>query len=129
MCCFNAGLMYYTNDWLAYYVTNPEIWLCYRENPGVHTSHISKLMGQNWRQLTAEEQQPYRYKLHIEFSYSVILGFESFLDIQDFKIYISTFTFQHYIILKSKTLNCEIQLKVFPLVDIAFRLENDVRLK
>ncbi|KAI0213310.1 hypothetical protein LSAT2_001657 [Lamellibrachia satsuma] len=30
------------------------------ENPGVHTSHISKLMGHDWRQLSPTQQQPYR---------------------------------------------------------------------
>ena len=34
----------------------------FRENPGVPTSHISKLMGQHWRNLRPSEQQPYRYR-------------------------------------------------------------------
>ncbi|KAL3872565.1 hypothetical protein ACJMK2_035783 [Sinanodonta woodiana] len=29
-------------------------------NPGVHTSHISKMMGHVWRNMTAEEQKPYK---------------------------------------------------------------------
>ncbi|CAC5387387.1 unnamed protein product [Mytilus coruscus] len=31
-------------------------------NPGVHTSHISKMMGHAWRQMTSDDQFPYREK-------------------------------------------------------------------
>ncbi|XP_050406293.1 uncharacterized protein LOC126821827 [Patella vulgata] len=31
-------------------------------NPGVHTSHISKMMGQTWRSMSSECQQPYKDK-------------------------------------------------------------------
>ena len=29
-------------------------------NPGVHTSHISKMMGHAWRSMPAEKQLPYK---------------------------------------------------------------------
>ncbi|XP_061163782.1 uncharacterized protein LOC133172941 isoform X1 [Saccostrea echinata] len=29
-------------------------------NPGVHTSHISKILGHTWRNMSAEEQKPYK---------------------------------------------------------------------
>ncbi|XP_064602623.1 uncharacterized protein LOC135468350 isoform X2 [Liolophura sinensis] len=31
-------------------------------NPGVHTSHISKMMGHTWRNMLEEEQRPYKEK-------------------------------------------------------------------
>ncbi|KAL5009021.1 hypothetical protein ScPMuIL_014602 [Solemya velum] len=31
-------------------------------NPGVHTSHISKMMGHAWRNMSEDEQQPYKDK-------------------------------------------------------------------
>ncbi|ESO86145.1 hypothetical protein LOTGIDRAFT_235519 [Lottia gigantea] len=34
-------------------------------NPGVHTSHISKLMGQSWRNMSDEAQQPYKDKAQL----------------------------------------------------------------
>ncbi|CAL1538063.1 unnamed protein product, partial [Lymnaea stagnalis] len=30
-----------------------------KENPGLQASNISKMMGQAWRGMTAEQQQPY----------------------------------------------------------------------
>lgn len=29
-------------------------------NPGVHTSHISKILGHTWRNMSAEDQKPYK---------------------------------------------------------------------
>ncbi|XP_046558114.1 uncharacterized protein LOC124267246 [Haliotis rubra] len=34
-------------------------------NPGVHTSHISKIMGHAWRNMTPEEQAPYKEKARL----------------------------------------------------------------
>ncbi|XP_060079792.1 uncharacterized protein LOC132559189 [Ylistrum balloti] len=31
-------------------------------NPGIHTSHISKMMGHAWRNMSPQEQQPYKEK-------------------------------------------------------------------
>ncbi|XP_012935832.1 uncharacterized protein LOC101857319 isoform X2 [Aplysia californica] len=36
-----------------------------RENPGIHTSVISKMMGQAWRAMTSEQQGPYREQARI----------------------------------------------------------------
>jgi len=36
--------------------------ICYfSSHPGLHVSHIQKLMGHKWRNMTAEEQAPYRW--------------------------------------------------------------------
>ncbi|KAL8588786.1 hypothetical protein ACOMHN_035282 [Nucella lapillus] len=34
-------------------------------HPGVHTSHISKIMGHAWRNMTKEDQAPYREKAQV----------------------------------------------------------------
>ncbi|KAK2146473.1 hypothetical protein LSH36_605g00012 [Paralvinella palmiformis] len=32
------------------------------KNPGLHASQITKLLGHEWRQMSAEQQSPYRRK-------------------------------------------------------------------
>ena len=39
---------------------NSEFFDIHRNNPGVHTSQISKLMGYDWRTMNASEQVPYK---------------------------------------------------------------------